>query len=101
IATERFSEPHYKRAAERYAQMALSVLAHTQPGRAPTLAEVVTAMDPRRIPRMLRDLPRPLAQQVQDYLTELTPDPVSAVTARRCPTRSSPSTSSRRWGPIT
>ena len=27
IATERFSEPHYKRAAERYAQMALQVLA--------------------------------------------------------------------------
>ena len=26
IATERFSEPHYKRAAERYAQMALGCL---------------------------------------------------------------------------
>jgi conjugal transfer pilus assembly protein TraD len=83
IATERFSEPHYKRAAERYAQMALSVLAHTHPGHPPTLAEMVTAMDSRRIPRMLRDLPRPLAERVQDYLTELTPDQLSAVKGLR------------------
>ncbi|MGZ4183699.1 MAG: type IV secretory system conjugative DNA transfer family protein [Solirubrobacteraceae bacterium] len=83
IAAERFSEPHYKRAAERYAQMALSVLAHARPGRPPTLAEVVTAMDPRRIPRMLVDLPRPLAAQVQDYLAELTPDQISAVKGLR------------------
>jgi conjugal transfer pilus assembly protein TraD len=83
IATERFSEPHYKRAAERYAQMALSVLAHLHPGRPPTLAEMVTAMDSRRIPGMLRDLPRPLAHRVQDYLTELTPDQLSAVKGLR------------------
>ena len=36
-----------------------------------TPPEVVTAMDTRRIPRMLRDLPRPLAERVQDYLAEL------------------------------
>jgi conjugal transfer pilus assembly protein TraD len=83
IATERFSEPHYKRAAERYAQMALSVLAHAHPGRAPTLAEMVTAMDSRRIPAMLRAVPRPLAQRVQDYLAELTPDQLSAVKGLR------------------
>lgn len=83
IATERFSEPHYKRAAERYAQMALSVLAHAHPGHPPTLSEMVTAMDARRIPGMLRDLPRPLAQRVQDYLTELTPDQASAVKGLR------------------
>lgn len=83
IATERFSEPHYKRAAERYAQMALSVLAQAHPGRAPTLAEMLTAMDPGRMPRMLRDLPRPLAERVQDYLAELTPDQLSAVKGLR------------------
>lgn len=83
IATERFSEPHYKRAAERYAQMALSVLARAHSGRPPTLAEMVTAMDPRRMPRMLRDVPRPLAERVQDYLTELTPDQLSAVKGLR------------------
>jgi hypothetical protein len=83
IATERFSEPHYKRAAERFAQMALGVLAQAHPGRPPTLAEVVTALDPHRLPRLLRDLPRPLAERVQDYLTELTPDQVSAVKGLR------------------
>jgi hypothetical protein len=83
IATERFSEPHYKRAAERYAQMALSVLAHAHPGRAPTLAEMVTAMDSRRIAGMLRDVPRALARRVQDYLAELTPDQLSAVKGLR------------------
>ena len=40
-------------------------------------------MDPHRLPRMLRDLPRPLAERVQDYLTELTPDQVSAVKGLR------------------
>ena len=83
IATERFSEPHYKRAAERFAQMALGVLAEAHPGRPPTLTEIVAAMDPHRLPRMLRDLPRPLAERVQDYLTELTPDQVSAVKGLR------------------
>jgi conjugal transfer pilus assembly protein TraD len=83
IATERFSEPHYMRAAERYAQMALGVLAHAHPGRPPTLAEMVTAMDPRRIPQMLRGLPRPIAERVQDYLTELTPDQISAAKGLR------------------
>jgi conjugal transfer pilus assembly protein TraD len=83
IASERFSEPHYKRAAERYAQMALAVLAHVHSGRPPTLSEMVTAMDPRRMPRMLRDVPRPLAERVQDYLTELGPDQLSAVKGLR------------------
>src|SRR5262249_30934737 len=46
-------------------------------------AEMVTAMDPRRMPRMLRELPRPLAERVQDYLTELTVDQLSAVKGLR------------------
>jgi hypothetical protein len=83
IATERFSEPHYKRAAERYAQMALGVLAQAHPGQPPTLTEIVTAMDPHRLPRMLRDLPGSLAERVQDYLTELGPDQISAVKGLR------------------
>lgn len=83
IATESFSEPHYKRAAERYAQMALGVLAQAHPGRAPTLAEVATAMNPHRMPAMLRGLPRPVVERVQDYLAELTPDQVSAVKGLR------------------
>jgi type IV secretory pathway TraG/TraD family ATPase VirD4 len=79
IATERFTEPHYQRAAERYLQSALQVLHHSQPQRAPTLEEVVAAMDPRRLASALRDSPRPLRERVQDYLAGLTPDQLSAV----------------------
>ncbi len=79
IATERFTEPHYKRAAERYVQVALQVLEQAHPGRPPALEEVVGMMDPRRVPGMLRHVPRPFAQRVQDYLAGLTPDQLSAV----------------------
>jgi conjugal transfer pilus assembly protein TraD len=79
ICTERFTEPHYQRAAERYLQSVLQVLVHAHPERAPTLAEVVALMDPRRVPAVLRDVPKPLADRVQDYLTSLTPDQRSAV----------------------
>jgi conjugal transfer pilus assembly protein TraD len=79
IATERFTEPHYQRAAERYVQTVLQVLQHARPDRAPTLEEVVRLMDPGRLPAMLRGLPRQLADRVQDYLAGLTPDQLSAV----------------------
>jgi conjugal transfer pilus assembly protein TraD len=79
IATERFTEPHYKRAAERYVQTVLRVLEQAHPERPPTLAEVVSLMDPRRLPGILRRVPRPLANSVQDYLAGLTPDQLSAV----------------------
>ena len=38
MSAERFSEPHYQRAAERYLQTALTVLAAVQP-RSPAVAE--------------------------------------------------------------
>ncbi len=79
IATERFTEPHYQRAAERYVQSALQVLQEAHPDRPPTLQEVVRLMDPRRMPGLLRAVPRPLAVRVQDYLAELTPDQLSAI----------------------
>jgi conjugal transfer pilus assembly protein TraD len=79
IATERFTEPHYQRAAERYAQTVLQVLEHVHPGRSPTLDEVVRLMDHRRLPSMLRGLPRPVSDQVHDYLAAMTPDQVSAI----------------------
>src|SRR5947208_2307544 len=41
IATERFTEPHYQRAAERYVQSVLQVLEHANPERSATLEEVV------------------------------------------------------------
>jgi conjugal transfer pilus assembly protein TraD len=79
IATERFTEPHYQRAAERYVQTALQVLHGAHPERAVTLDEVVDAMDPRRMAGLLRHVPRPRAQRAQEYLAGLTPDQLSAI----------------------
>jgi conjugal transfer pilus assembly protein TraD len=79
IATERFTEPHYQRAAERYIQTVLQVLEQVHPGRPPTLDEVVRLMDHRRLPSMLRGLPHAFAEQVHDYLAGMTPDQVSAI----------------------
>ncbi len=79
IATERFTEPHYQRAAERYVQTVLQVLLARGSSSAPTLAEVVTLMDPRRLAASLRAVPQPLAQRVQDYVSTLSPDQLSAI----------------------
>src|ERR1700751_1776832 len=46
ISTERFSEPHYQRAAERYVQMAIGVLHAAAPDRPAQLHEVVAVMEP-------------------------------------------------------
>jgi type IV secretory pathway TraG/TraD family ATPase VirD4 len=79
IATERFTEPHYQRAAERYVQTALQVLRDANPNHPVELDEVVRAMEPSRLSSMLRLVPRARAEQVQDYLAALTPDQLSAV----------------------
>ena len=55
IATERFTEPHYERAAERYLQTALQVALAT--GESPQLAEVVAMMEPRRLAATARGPP--------------------------------------------
>jgi hypothetical protein len=79
IATERFTEPHYQRAAERYVQTVLQVLEASHPERPPTLAEVVRLMDPHRLSGSVRGIPRSQAERVQDYLAGLTHDQLSAV----------------------
>ncbi len=73
IGTERFTEPHYRRAAERYVQCALQVLMAT--GAQPDLGSVVALMDPRRLAALSRRLGGPLADHVQDYLGGLTGRP--------------------------
>jgi conjugal transfer pilus assembly protein TraD len=80
IATERFSEPHYQRAAERYVQTALTILHATDrtPPSAARLDQVVALMEPRRLAASLRGVPEPLAERVLDYLSGLTADQVSA-----------------------
>jgi hypothetical protein len=79
VASERFTEPHYQRAAERYVQLLLDVLRHLHPGTPPTLDEVVRLMDPKRLPPLLREVPEDLANRVQDYRQGLTSDQLSAV----------------------
>jgi hypothetical protein len=79
ISAERWTEPHYQRAAERYVQTALKVWELARPGRAPTLEDVVRLMDDRRLSIMLRDVPPKFAREVADYLARLSPDQLSAV----------------------
>ena len=78
MATERFTEPHYQRAAERYVQTVLQVIQAQSP-RSPTLAGVVELMDPHRLRGALRGLPTAQRDRIQDYLAGLTPDQLSAV----------------------
>jgi conjugal transfer pilus assembly protein TraD len=79
IASERFTEPHYQRAAERYVQTVLQVLIQTHPLEHATLEEVVNLMEPRRIVALLRRAPRQLADRVQDYIGTLSSDQLSAI----------------------
>jgi type IV secretory pathway TraG/TraD family ATPase VirD4 len=78
ISTERFSEPHYQRAAERYVQTVLTVLHARDPNTPAHLDRVVSLMEPRRLAASLRGVPEPLAERVLDYLSGLTGDQVSA-----------------------
>jgi type IV secretory pathway TraG/TraD family ATPase VirD4 len=79
IASERFTEPHYQRAAERFVQTVLQVLQHVHPDKPSTLEEVARLMEPRRVAALLRDAPRELAERVQDYIAALSPDQLSAI----------------------
>jgi hypothetical protein len=79
ISTERFTEPHYQRAAERYVQLALQVQHETGRGRPPTLGGVVRLLEPRRLAALVRQLPPERAQDIEEYLAGLTPDQLSAI----------------------
>jgi type IV secretory pathway TraG/TraD family ATPase VirD4 len=79
ISTERFSEPHYQRAAERYAQTAVGVLQTLAPDGQASLSQVVELLEPRRLALAARRLDRERGAWVQDYLAGLSPDQLSAV----------------------
>src|SRR5207248_8243635 len=68
IGLEAWSEPHYKRAAERYLQSVFSVLAAVDPDTRPTLSDVVALMEPARLNARLREVPVLLANRVAAYL---------------------------------
>lgn len=79
ISTERFSEPHYQRAAERYVQTALQVMTELEPGREPALSRLVELLEPRRLQTEARRLSPARAAHVQEYVQSLGRDQESAV----------------------
>jgi len=78
IGAERFTEPHYKRAAERHLQLTIGVLLKQGAGEL-DLRTVVAAMEPRRLAALLRAMPPAAAERIQDYLAALTGDQLSAI----------------------
>lgn len=79
LSTERFTEPHYRRAAERYLQMAIQVAQETAPGHPVTLSRVVELMSPEHLVAASRAAPRARSEYVREYVSALTPDQHSAV----------------------
>jgi hypothetical protein len=79
LSTERFTEPHYRRAAERYLQLAIQVAQETAPDRPLTLSRVVELMSPERLASASRSAPRARSEYVREYVSSLTPDQHSAV----------------------
>lgn len=79
IATERFTEPHYQRAAERYVQTAIQVLQESAPDGEVTLHAVVQALAPECLALHLRALAPQRREYVQQYLASMGGDQLSAV----------------------
>jgi type IV secretory pathway TraG/TraD family ATPase VirD4 len=77
LGLEEWTEPHYRRAAERYLQAVFTLLAHL--GAIADLARVVDLMDPARLNRELRHLPDALADRIGGYLDTLAADQLSAI----------------------
>lgn len=79
IGTERFTEPHYRRAAERYLQTAIQVAQETAPDLPVTVSRVMELMAPERLAAATRSLPQARGEHIREYISSLTPDQHSAV----------------------
>jgi type IV secretory pathway TraG/TraD family ATPase VirD4 len=79
LDTERFTEPHYQRAAERYLQLAITTAQAAEPGQPLTLARVVGLMNPARLAALARRAGPERQAHVQEYVAGLTSDQVSAI----------------------
>jgi conjugal transfer pilus assembly protein TraD len=69
IGMETWSEPHYKRAAERYVQTVFAVLAAR--GETASLGRVAELMRPAALNAMLRSVPEGLSDRVAGYLEDV------------------------------
>ena len=69
VGMEAWSEPHYKRAAERYLQTVFTILDAL--GETPSLQRVVDLMDTMALNATLRDVPKALADRTAAYLDQL------------------------------
>jgi conjugal transfer pilus assembly protein TraD len=78
ISSEKFTEPHYQRAAERYLQTTLQVLQAAAPERPVTLAGVVGALEVDTLKKLLVHCPKELMARVGPYITQLNRDQQSA-----------------------
>jgi hypothetical protein len=67
---EAWTEPHYKRAAERYLQTVFTVLEAR--GQRPSIERVVALMDTKALNAELREIPKDLADRIAGYLDQLT-----------------------------
>jgi conjugal transfer pilus assembly protein TraD len=69
VGMEAWTEPHYKRAAERYLQTVFTVLEAR--GERPSMDRVVALMDTKALNAELREIPKDLADRVAGYLDQL------------------------------
>jgi hypothetical protein len=79
VGLEVFSEPHYQRAAERFLQLVFTALAARPDAPAPTLAEVVALLDPKKLAVFARGLPAETGDALYAYVDSLTRDQASGV----------------------
>jgi conjugal transfer pilus assembly protein TraD len=69
VGMETWTEPHYKRAAERYVQTVFAVLAAR--GETASLGRVAQLMRPAALNAMLRSVPTALSDRVAGYLEDV------------------------------
>jgi conjugal transfer pilus assembly protein TraD len=69
VGMEAWTEPHYKRAAERYLQTVFTVLEAR--GERPSMDRVVALMDAKALNAELREIPKGLADRIAGYLDQL------------------------------
>ncbi len=79
LGTERFTEPHYRRAAERYLQLAIQAGQELAGAEPLTLSQLVALLSPERLAIATRSVTPQRRDHLREYISSLTPDQHSAV----------------------